>query len=511
MNTHLQRFPSPSPRWRARRPSGPRLIRSDTGTVSLPLSTAPTLLHRPDGRPAPLDGLYRGQHLFLILSGPSLKQIDLSRLGRGTVTLGVNNSWLVHRPTFWTAVDPPESFSDLGWKDPGITKFVPWSARDRRLRFSHPDGTIHSSLFMAREMPSTYFFTRNCGFDPATFFTEDHISWGTTKNFPDALGFTGARSVMLAALRIAHYLGFHDVYLLGCDFHMPIDTAAPAYAWNEGKAPSGRAGNNGSYRILTSRFKALQSHILANNIPFRIWNCNESSGLRVFPFMPFDRAIARATSPFSIPPVTSGWYTQQDPKAMPTPASSPLDAARLEEKKKYDTLYADKSIRYGGTAFWKRLIPHIREHEGPVVDFGCGRNLFLPALADARGPTGVGIDFSSPAADIRAPMHATGLPAAHAGVVTSFDALEHLLPEEVEEVISEMARVAKPGAPLFMTIASIPSRHTVEGRGLHMTLQPPSWWRERFSRVADLLPEGTHHLPPRYILGRFHTAPPPSR
>ncbi|MFN5959805.1 MAG: hypothetical protein ACK462_17910, partial [Planctomyces sp.] len=50
-----------------------------------------------------LSGFYRGRSAFLILSGPSLTQLDLSALNkRGIVTMAVNNAWAVHRPTLWT-------------------------------------------------------------------------------------------------------------------------------------------------------------------------------------------------------------------------------------------------------------------------------------------------------------------------------------------------------------------------------------------------------------------------
>ena len=83
---------------------------------------------------------YRGRSAFLMLSGPSLNQLDLSLLNqRGIVTMGVNNAWTIHRPTLWTCVDDPGRFIDTGWKDPGITKFVPVCHRVRRLRIQKPD------------------------------------------------------------------------------------------------------------------------------------------------------------------------------------------------------------------------------------------------------------------------------------------------------------------------------------------------------------------------------------
>ena len=51
---------------------------------------------------------YRGRQAFLLLAGPSMATHELGRLNqRGIVTMGVNNSWALYRPTLWTCVDDP--------------------------------------------------------------------------------------------------------------------------------------------------------------------------------------------------------------------------------------------------------------------------------------------------------------------------------------------------------------------------------------------------------------------
>ena len=58
---------------------------------------------------------YRGRQAFLVLSGPALADLNLALLDRrGIVTMGVNNSWSVYRPTLWTCVDSPGRFIDTG-------------------------------------------------------------------------------------------------------------------------------------------------------------------------------------------------------------------------------------------------------------------------------------------------------------------------------------------------------------------------------------------------------------
>lgn len=111
----------------------------------------------------------------------------------------------------------------------------------------------------------------------------------------------------------------------------------------------------------------------------------------------------------------------------------------------------------------------------------------------------VGVDFAFPEADVFAPMHKVPLPDGCADVITSFDALEHLLPEDVDTVIDEIARLASPKARLCMTICPRPSFAKVDGRGLHPTVKPIKWWIDKFSRVADFELQG------RFLIGTVKT------
>jgi SAM-dependent methyltransferase len=171
---------------------------------------------------------------------------------------------------------------------------------------------------------------------------------------------------------------------------------------------------------------------------------------------------------------------------------SELDAAREHERSKYLRLAADRND-YGATSHGAPLLDLVcslqPEH---VVDFGCGRNQFCAALR-ARGVRATGIDFAFAEADVAAAMHDVPLEADSADVVTSFDALEHLLPDDVPLVLAEMARVGRPGGRFFFTIAFLPSVNTVDGEGLHPTTKPMEWWIERISAVGEVLQTGGDH------------------
>lgn len=180
-----------------------------------------------------------------------------------------------------------------------------------------------------------------------------------------------------------------------------------------------------------------------------------------------------------------------------------LEARREHERRKYLALAEQPGGTYGSTnhgRFAYRLVQGFKPRF--VVDFGCGRNLFLQHLR-RLGIDGLGIDFAFPEADIVAPMHRVPVSAGIADVVTSFDALEHLLPEEVDEVLDEMRRIAVPGGGFVFSICTRESKSKVNGEGLHPTVRPLKWWLDRIGRVGTVCQRlGA----PRYIAGVFNDA-----
>ncbi len=182
----------------------------------------------------------------------------------------------------------------------------------------------------------------------------------------------------------------------------------------------------------------------------------------------------------------------------PTPTI--LDARREQERAKYVALAAKPGSTYGSTNHGKLAVPIIQKLKPRfVVDFGCGRNDLVRDLR-RLGVDGLGVDFAFPDADLVRPMHKTALHAGVADVVTSFDALEHLLPEDVDAVLAEMRRVAKPRGHCVFSICTRPSKTTVAGEGLHPTVRPLDWWLDRIGRVATV---SNPRAERRFIVGRF--------
>ncbi len=177
-----------------------------------------------------------------------------------------------------------------------------------------------------------------------------------------------------------------------------------------------------------------------------------------------------------------------------------LEARREHERGKYASLVG---TRYGSSNHGQHAYAIVQAFKPRfVVDFGCGRNLFIQHLR-RLGIDGLGVDFAFPEADIVAPMHRVPVSASIADVVTSFDALEHLLPEEVDEVLEEMRRIAVPSGRFVFSICTRESKTKVNDEGLHPTVRSRAWWLERIGRVGMV---GQGRGAPKYITGTFNHA-----
>lgn len=260
------------------------------------IQPAPMLFNR-DGLNLFYGDMYKGSSAFLILGGPSFGElikgnciihdkvvpnIDALKYP-GFVTMATNNSPRSFRTDMWVSVDDPGNFMKSIWLDPKITKFVPFDHTEKRIfdneKWEHMDKLVS-------ECPNVNFFRRNEHFNPSQFLIEGTFNWGEHSNSIDALGNKGGRSVMLVALKLLYYLGIRNVFLLGCDFHMSDNSK---YHFEQDRSDKSQKGNNQTYEILKSRFQALKPYFDA--VGFNVYNCNEKSGLKVFPYKSFQDAI----------------------------------------------------------------------------------------------------------------------------------------------------------------------------------------------------------------------------
>ena len=109
---------------------------------------------------------------------------------------------------------------------------------------------------------------------------------------------------------------------------------------------------------------------------------------------------------------------------------------REHEKGKY--LWLRKAFpKYGSSNHGSRAYNKILNFKPQtIIDLGCGDNSFLKKFSEDIKT--IGVDFVHEDADVLRPMHDTRIESNTADVVTSFDALEHLIPEEVYDEICFM-------------------------------------------------------------------------
>jgi hypothetical protein len=275
---------------------------NNSGSFAGKYIQSPPLIFSSAGHSMWFGDMYRGRYGFLILGGPSFKELNHDLLNQpGILTMGVNNSPKTFRPDLWTSVDNPTHFIKSIWLDPKIMKFVPLCYSTHTIfdneKWIPTDTTVG-------DCPNVWFFRRNATFNHKQFLFEDTFNWGNDKDHG------GARSVMLVAIRLMYYLGVRNLFLLGCDFHMDENTK---YHFEQDRSRGSINGNNSTYKTLIERFTQLKPTF--DEVGFNIYNCNRKSGLKVFPFVDYNEAIniAKGEMPEDITNErTSGLYDRLD-------------------------------------------------------------------------------------------------------------------------------------------------------------------------------------------------------
>lgn len=178
-------------------------------------------------------------------------------------------------------------------------------------------------------------------------------------------------------------------------------------------------------------------------------------------------------------------------------APKTLADQRRFEQSRYEALYTDKvrtqphkkwyGIRNHGREAWPKLK---KLHIQSLVDVGTGNGAFPRQAVEKGIPRVAGVDFArfgegNNISWFKAPAHNLPFPDADYEWLTAFDTLEHLIPDELEEVLEEFRRVVSVG--WFFSISYEPS-HTVMGSDLHLIVKPKEWWKKKlgsFGEVAE--------------------------
>ena len=139
---------------------------------------------------------YQGKRCFIIGNGPSLNDLDLSKLAK-EYTFGMNKIFLLYdridwRPSFYTLLDwrigPSVASCTAELAD--SVKFLPY-----RFRGYFPKDS------------STYWFTTR----PVLDGIDDQFSPDIAKGIPSK------GTILMTAIQIAFFIGFRDIYLIGTD------------------------------------------------------------------------------------------------------------------------------------------------------------------------------------------------------------------------------------------------------------------------------------------------------
>lgn len=171
----------------------------------------------------------------------------------------------------------------------------------------------------------------------------------------------------------------------------------------------------------------------------------------------------------------------------------------LTEKEKYIGIYSSPKYKHYGREknfHGKKAIDIVlRWKPKSVIDVGCGYNEFVKQIRNA-GIESIGIDFACPGADMIADAQNLPFKNKQFDTLTSFDMLEHLLPNEVDPVLKEFARVSE---RFIFSICYRPSVNKWQGENLHPTVMPESQWVESIKQVGgiEIVKEG------RYIVGKW--------
>lgn len=278
------------------------------------------ILDRTKERTVALRDMLAGRPAFLLGGGPSANQLDLTRLQqRGLWSIAVNNMAGHFRSNAFICSDPPSKFFDGIWLDPGMMKFVPipkLCGRGRGHLRTKVNGEFKplerdGKILCTEDCPNIWGFARRdwWSYDD-TFFTDEQAAWGNGKNGVSRTGNEKVFCTLLLALRLLYYLGARRIFLIGVDFCMDQQ----GYAFGQGRTDHAISNNNSQYRVVNNGLCKMVANGVFQRAGLEIFNCNQFSGLRAFPYAPFDEAVADALQGFPIHTDLSGWYEKGEKK-----------------------------------------------------------------------------------------------------------------------------------------------------------------------------------------------------
>lgn len=180
-------------------------------------------------------GKHKGQRCFVMGNGPSLNKMDLNKL-EGEIVFGCNSIFLLYdrinwRPTYYTCVDSrvlPDRASEIDkmlLDNPDIEAFFPTEVREYTGDFKK---TLVRTI-----IPS------GNGRNFTNELRQSHDNLPTSMFSVDAnKGLVQPFTVAITMLQLAVYMGFEEIYLIGCDTSYVV----PKEVEKEGMTSKGELG-----------------------------------------------------------------------------------------------------------------------------------------------------------------------------------------------------------------------------------------------------------------------------
>jgi len=161
---------------------------------------------------------YRNRHLgdrcFVMGNGPSLNKMNLSNL-EGEVVFGCNSCHLLFdriswRPKYYSCIDSrvlpdiSEEIIRMHEQNPQMVLFFP-----SKLHIHDGTGTVKDTKQYIPKNPNRYYFNH-------VRLSEDNLPWSAFSIDVDNHVIM-PHTVSITLLQLALYMGFKDIYLIGCD------------------------------------------------------------------------------------------------------------------------------------------------------------------------------------------------------------------------------------------------------------------------------------------------------
>ena len=171
------------------------------------------------------------------------------------------------------------------------------------------------------------------------------------------------------------------------------------------------------------------------------------------------------------------------------------------ERDKYLWIYGKNGSRSYGKRNHGQFAYSIVKEYAPksLLDVGCGKGQFVE-WAKNEGINAIGLDFAS-GYGIQADLLDMPFSDNSFDIVTAFDVLEHLLPETLEQGLSEMFRVARQWWVISIGYGQSKIKIPDGNMKLHpIATKDKNWWIPRLSKYAEIEKKGATREGSPYLI-----------